>query len=96
MASVSARCTRSRRPIHHPPMQHAVNTDRLTSWRGDRESLHHRQVPSKQPTNLTATKTAAQPLIHQAPISQNFIPPHFIQPLQSLSMGMHFVHIFHL
>lgn len=77
-------------------MQHAVNTDRLTSWRGDRESLHHRQEPSKQPTNLTATKTAAQPLVHQAPISQNFIPPHFIQQLQSLSMGMHFVHIFHL
>ena len=77
-------------------MQHAVNKDLLTSWRGDRESLHHRQEPSKQPNNLTATKTAAQPLIHQAPISQNFIPPHFIQPLQSLSMGMHFVHIFHL
>jgi hypothetical protein len=77
-------------------MQHAVNKDLLTSWRGDREGHHHRQVPSKQPTNLTAPKTAAQPLIHQAPISQNSSPPHFIQPLQSLSMGMHFVHIFHL
>lgn len=76
-------------------MQHTVTTDRLTSWGGNRED-HHRPVPSKQPTNLTAPKTAAQPLIHQAPISQNSSPPHFIQPLQSLSMGMHLVRPFHL